>query len=86
MSFWTRSTARAGKGRRRAVALTASCLLLLLGTGGLESSEINEIGLTYSGGWFEEKKFKGFLDSGSTNSSTGYGSSTYRYKTSREYT
>lgn len=51
------------------------------GACGLESSETNEIGLVYSGGWTEDKEYQGILRPGATNNSTGYGSTTYRYRT-----
>jgi hypothetical protein len=70
-------------GARRWLALPAMAVLLALGGSacGMEDSAINEIGLTYSGGWFEDKEFKGFLKPGATAKSTGFGSSTYRYRT-----
>ena len=71
------------KGRRRAWALSAAGLVLILGMPacGLEGSETNEIGLVYSGGVIEDKAFKQILRPGSTAKSTGYGSKTYRYRT-----
>lgn len=68
---------------RRWLALPAAVLLLALGGSacGMESSAINEIGLTYTGGWIEDKEFKGFLEPGASNNSTGFGSKTYRYRT-----
>ena len=64
------------------IALVSAAILLVVLTGacGLENSETNEIGLVYSGGIIEDKKFKEFLPAGSTNKSTGYGSKTYRYR------
>jgi hypothetical protein len=53
--------------------------LLALGACGLEGSQVNQIGLTYSGGIIEDKEFKGLLEPGATNTATGFGSTTYFY-------
>jgi hypothetical protein len=58
--------------------------LLVMTTGGAcgrAGSETNEIGLIYSGGISEDKKFKGILDPGSTWNSVGWGSKVYKYRT-----
>lgn len=69
--------------RKRTINLATVVLLLTVSGSacGMESSEINEIGITYSGGWIEDKEFKGFLEPGASNNSTGFGSKTYRYRT-----
>lgn len=48
---------------------------------GYDDTEINEIGLIYSGGVTEEKAFIGLLEPGATWESVGYGSSVYKYPT-----
>lgn len=63
----------------RAVAALAATLFLGASCG-LESSQVNEVGLVYSGGWFEDKEFKEFLPVGATNKATGFGSRTYKYR------
>lgn len=65
-------------------AVLTSLVLLLALTGsacGTAGSDINEIGLIYSGGLTEEKDFKGLLKPGSTRTSVGMGSKVYRYRT-----
>lgn len=67
--------------KRLSVVMLALAVLFLGGACGLESNETNEIGLVYSGGPIEDKEYKGTLESGVSNKSTGYGSKTYRYRT-----
>lgn len=65
---------------KRLLALVIITTFMLSGACGLEDSQTNEIGLVYSGGITEDKKFKEFLPAGSTAKATGYGSTTYRYR------
>jgi len=65
---------------KMAVLAVAALLALSTSACGLESSETNEIGLVYTGGWFEDKEFKEILKDGATNKATGFGSKTYRYR------
>lgn len=68
---------------RRKVVLILLVLGVALSGGacGRQGSEINEIGLIYEGGSTQEKKFKGFLEPGSTFEKVGWGSKVYRYRT-----
>lgn len=62
--------------------LTALIILATLLAGcGFADSEINEIGLIYSGGLVEDKEYQGLLEAGSTNNQIGVGSTVYRYPT-----
>ena len=65
---------------RAALAVACGFTAAFTGGCGLESSETNEVGLVYSGGVIEDKKFKEFLPPRSTNKTTGFGSRTYRYR------
>lgn len=67
----------------RRITLIALVLLIAIfgGACGRQGSEINEIGLIYEGGSTQEKKFKGFLEPGSTFEKVGWGSTVYRYRT-----
>lgn len=48
---------------------------------GLADTEINEIGLIYTGGLIEDRAYKGLLEPGANNNQVGYGSEVYRYRT-----
>lgn len=54
-------------------------LLFLLAACGLTSSEVNQVGLHYSGGIIEDKDFVQLIDPGVTNKSTGFGDNVYYY-------
>lgn len=68
--------------KRKSTLLGVLLLLFAFaGTGcGMKSTEANEIGLVYSGGVVENKKFKGFLQPGATRDRVGWGSKVYRYR------
>lgn len=63
---------------KRIVLMVAALALLATGCG-IESSEVNEIGLVYSGGVVEDKEFEKILEPGSTSNPVGLGSTVYKY-------
>jgi hypothetical protein len=70
---------RSGKGRR---AFAALVLLGLLGTGcSLADSKTNEVGLVFSGGITQDRKFIACLPSGANSNSIGAGNTYVVYRT-----
>jgi hypothetical protein len=67
--------------KRSSLALIAAFLVLFGAGCGRQGSATNEIGLIYTGGLTEDKKFKGFLKAGATWEGVGWGSKVYRYRT-----
>lgn len=59
--------------------LLISTLALGLAACGFTSSQVNEIGLHYSGGVIEDKTFQQLIDPGATNKQTGFGDIVYYY-------
>ncbi len=65
---------------RRLLTLAFLTLALLLTACNPQSSAINEIGLIYGGGTFEEKEYKGVFQPGRTNELIGLGDDVYLYR------
>lgn len=66
---------------KRKIILIVLILAVILTGCGLQDSAPNEIGLKYSGGVTENRKYVGLLQPGANNDSVGFGTEVYKYRT-----